>query len=217
MGAMRDAFLAGYSAPAAGPYFNGLELLAIADRSSDLTVGKQIGLERDRVVGLRTAALARLAEAEDALERLGARPPERPEDSSGFEAWAQAVFDAASGVLFPDSAEAVARLLGYVMGEAMATLDATAILSRLRDLKPDDLWMRVQAESFEQERKTAERRLARLAAEPRLPEPVQVLAGLAGHAVSEAAPTGGHAERAARAATAARAVADHADAVDVAF
>ncbi|MGH9222686.1 MAG: hypothetical protein ACRD2W_02535 [Acidimicrobiales bacterium] len=214
---MLDAFLAGYAAPAAGRYFNGLELLAIADRASDLAVAKQIGLERDRVVRLRDASLARLAQAEEALDRLGATPPERPPDSSGFAAWADAVFDAAGKVLAADSAEAVARLLGYVLGEAVATLDATATLSRLRELKPDDLWMRVQGESFEQERATAERRLGRLAAHELLPEPVQVEAGLAAHALCEAATTGDYAARAARAEAASRAVEEHATAVEAAL
>jgi hypothetical protein len=216
-GTLRDAFLAGYAAPAAGLYFNGLELLAVADRTSDLTLGKQIGLERDRVVRLRNTSLARLEEAELALERLGATAPDRPVDSGGFEAWAQAVFDAATEVLVGESAEAVLRLLGYVMGEAEATLDAAAILNRLRELKPGDLWMRVQAESFEQERAAAERRLGRLAAHPLLPEAVQVLAGLAGHVVSEAAPTGGYAARAVKAESAARAVAEQAEAVEAAL
>ena len=212
-----DAFIAGYSAPAAGPYFNGLELLGIADRGADLHMGKRIGLERDRVVRLRDDCLARLEEAEDALVRLGAIGPERPADSGGFEAWAEAVFAAANDVLASESAEAVTHLLGYVLGEAYATLDALALLSRLRDTSPDDLWMRVQDLSLEQERATAERRLARLAAHALLPTPVQVAAGLAGHAVSDAAPSGGHAGRAARAEAAATAVAEQARAAELAL
>jgi hypothetical protein len=213
----RDAFIAGYSAPAAGPYFNGLELLAIADRGSDLALAKQIGLERDRAVRTRDECLAHLARAEDAAERLGATPPERPEDASGFAAWAEAAFAATEEVLVAGSAESVAHLLGYVMGEAMATLDAIAILSRLRELDPENLWMRVQGESFEPERATAERRLGRLAGHALLPEPVRTAASLARLAVGEAAPEGSYAERAAKADTAARAVAEQARAVEEAL
>src|SRR2546430_2704127 len=96
------------------------------------------------------------------------------------------------------SSEAVIHLLGWVLGEAVATLDAIAILSRLRELAPEHVWMRWQGESLEGERKTLERRLARLAAHPLLPEPVQVAAALASHAVSAAPPSGSFPGRAGR-------------------
>lgn len=179
--ALRDAFVAGYAPPAAGPYFNGLELLAEASRGADISLAKQIGTERDLVVQKRDAALARLDYVEMLVAALGVDAIARPIDAGGYAAWAEAVFEAVNAALEPGSAESVAHLLGYVMGEAMATLDALAIVARLRPYAPEHLWLRLQRDSLEHERTTAERRLGRLAAHPLLPEPVQTATAMAAH------------------------------------
>jgi hypothetical protein len=127
------------------------------------------------------------------------------------------VFDAFNEVIPPGSAQAVAYLLGHVLGEAMAVLDAFAILSRLRVGSPEHLLLRAQAESLEAERSTAERRLGRLASHELLPARVQAEVAMAAHVVAEAAPTGGHSGRAERAATAARDLERHAGAIEAAF
>jgi hypothetical protein len=212
-----DAFLAGYVPQVAGLYFNGLELLAEADRGADVTLAKAVGEEREKVVARRDDALAGLDRTERLLAVSGADPVPRPEDAGGYESWTEEVFEAITSSMAAYSPEAVAHLLGYVLGEAVATLDVIAILSRLRHVDPEHVWMRWQGESLEGERQTLERRLARLAAHPLLPEAVQVAAATATHAVSGAAPSGGHAARAARADEAARLVADQAVAAEAAL
>lgn len=207
----RLAFAAGYAPRAASPYFTGLELLAQASRASDLELEKQIGEERDRVVQRRDEALARLDETEQLLADAGAQPVARPPDASAYEAWTDAVFDAFNEVIEPGSAQAVLYLLGHVLGEAMAVLEAFAVLSRLREVSPDHLLLRAQGESLESERSTAERRLARLASHALLPPPVQEATAMAAHVVAEAAPSGGHRGRAERATTAARELATQAE------
>ncbi|MCA1692514.1 MAG: hypothetical protein LC733_10060 [Actinobacteria bacterium] len=208
---LRTGFVAGYAPQVAGLYFNGLELLAEAARGADVPLGAQVGGERERVVGQREAALGRLDEVAELAAALGAAAVPRPEDAGAYSAWAEEVFDAVRETMAGDSPMAVVHLLGFVMGEAVATLDLLAILSRLREVAPDHLWMRWQAESLEGERKTAERRLGRLAAHPALPEPGQVASALAAHAVTGGAPSGSHAGRAARCEAAAREVEQHAD------
>jgi hypothetical protein len=188
---LHDAFLAGFAPPMAGLYFNGLELLGEADRWSDVALGRRIGDERERVIGRRDEALARLDQSERLLADLGADPIVRPEDSSEYAAWAEGAFDAVAGVLSGDPDEAVAHLLGFVLGEAIATLDVMASLSRLRELAPENMWMRVQAESLERERQTAERRLGRLAVHQSLPERARTASALAAHVVSEAVASDG--------------------------
>ncbi len=215
---LRTAFLAGYVPPSSGPYFNGLELLAQAERGATVELARQIGAERDQVVARRDAALAGLDRSEALLGELGIEPPARPEEAAGFEAWAEAVFavvaDALAARHGAGSPQAVAHLLGYVMGEAVAILEASALLERVRDLAPDHLLMRFQADSLERERQTATRRLGRLASHDGLPEAVRTATALAAHAAAEAAPTGDHLHRAARAASGAAEVAAQAAAVE---
>ena len=211
---LRDAYLAGYVPRVSGQYFNGLELLAEASRGAELALAKGVGEERERVVAKRQAALAGLDQTEELLERARADKVARPGDAGGYESWSEGVFESVTEVMAAYSPEAVAHLLGWVLGESVATLDAIAILSRLRELAPEHVWMRWQGESLEGERKTLERRLARLAAHPLLPEPVQVATARAAHAVSAAAPSGSFAGRAARAEDAAREVAEQAAAVE---
>lgn len=213
----RTAFAAGYAPRAASPYFSGLELLTQAARAADLELDKRIGEERERVVQRRDEALARLDETERLLAQVGAQPVARPPDAAGYAMWTDAVFDAFNEVIPPGSPEAVAYLLGHVLGEAMAVLDAFSILSRLREGSPDHLLLRVQGESLEGERVTAERRLGRLASHESLPERVQAEVAMAAHVVSQAAPTGGHGGRAERAATGARDLERHAGAIEAAF
>jgi hypothetical protein len=184
-----DAFVVGWSPPVAGLYFNGLALLAIADRGAEVAFARLVGEERDRVVGYRDASFARLAQTEATLGRLGAAVPPRPNGPEEFEAWAEAVFAAAAEVMEDGSPAAVTHLAGFVLGEAVATLTVMASLSRLRHMSPDDLWMRAQASSLEREREQGERRLARLATHEHLPGPVQVALAAAGHAVAQAGPS----------------------------
>lgn len=212
----REAFLAGWVPPAAGPYFNGIELLAEADRGAPVELAKRIGGERERVVRQRDVALAGLDRADDLQRALGLDPRPRPHSSEEFGAWAEAVFAAVTDRL-TGSPHAVVHLLGYVMGEAAATLDAIAILRRLRDVGPEHLWMRVQADSLERERQTAERRLARLASHELLSEPVRTSIALAAHAVSEAAPSGSYEDQATRARAAVEALAEQAAAIEEAL
>ena len=95
------------------------------------------------------------------------------------------MFESVSSGLPPGSAESVAHLLGYVMGEAVATLDAIALLARLREVAPaDTLWMRVQNDSLDRERAQAQRRLGRLASHPLLPDGAQLAAASAAHEVT---------------------------------
>ena len=218
---LRAAFLAGFVPPAAGLYFNGLELLAEADRGAGLELAKRIGTEREAVVQKRDAALAGLDQAEELQRDLGLQPVPRPDGSGEFSTWAETVFaastDAIAEAKTPGSPHAIAHLLGYVLGEALATLDAIAVLSRLRDLAPEHLWMRVQGDSLERERETGERRLARLAAHPLLSEEVRTATALAAHAVAEAGPGGGYWARAARAEAAVAALHEQADAIRAAL
>jgi hypothetical protein len=212
-----EAYLAGYVPQVSGQFFNGLELLAEASRGADVALAKGVGEERERVVAKRDDALAGLDQTERLLASLRSDAVPRPEDSGGFESWSEAVFEAATSAMPGQSPQAVAHLLGYVLGEAVATLDAIAILSRLRELAPDHLWMRWQGESLERERATLERRLARLAAHPLVPEPAQVATARAAHAVSGAAPSGSHTGRAARAEEAAQDVKEQAALVEAAL
>jgi hypothetical protein len=182
-----------------------------------VTLAKAVGEEREKVVARRDDALAGLDRSERLLAGVGADPVAGPADASGYESWAEDVFEAVTSSLAAYSPEAVAHLLGYVLGEAVATLDVIAILSRLRQVDPEHVWMRWQGESLEGERQTLERRLARLAAHPLLPDAVQVATANAAHAVSGAAPSAGHAARATRADEAARVVADQAAAVEAAL
>lgn len=193
-----EAFRAGYVPPRAGLYFNGLELLAEASRAAGVELARVIGTERDRVVARRDDALALLGEAEALQRALGVEPVEWPADARAYAAWAAAVFARLAPALGPGSPEAVAHLLGYVLGEAVATLDASALLSRLRASRPDNLWMRVQGESLEQERQAAGRRLARLASHPLLPEAVRAATAMAAHRTSLGSGALGAADEAAR-------------------
>jgi hypothetical protein len=186
-------------------------------------LAKRVGSERERVVRKRDGALAGIDRADELQRALGLEPRPRPDTSEEFGAWAEAVFaavtDHVAAAAGAGSAAAVAHLLGYVMGEAMATLDALAVLDRLRDLAPDHLWMRVQGDSLERERETAERRLARLAGHELLSEPVRTAAALAAHAVADAAAggDGGYAARAARAEAAAQVLVEQAAAIEAAL
>jgi len=181
---MRDAFVAGYSPSAASPYYSTLTLLAEAARGADQELAQRIGDERDRAVGRRDDALAHLDRTDQALAALGARPPEGPVDATGYADWVESVFAAADTVLAPGSAESVAHLLGHVLGEGMATLDALAVVARLRDAAPDHMLLRVQAQSLEHERATAERRLGKLAAHVLLPAAVQASTASAAQAIA---------------------------------
>jgi hypothetical protein len=213
----RTAFLAGYEAQVAGLYFNGVELLNETDRGAGPPLATRVGEERERVVGLRDDAVRRLDETARLAAALGAEPVAPPGDAAAYSAWAEAVFESVRATMAGDSPEAVAHLLGYVMGEAVATLDVLATLLRLRAVEPDHMWMRFQAESLERERETGARRLGRLAAHPLVPEAAQVATALAAHAVAEAAPSGSYGGRAARADTAAAEVAHQASAVAAAL
>jgi hypothetical protein len=201
----------------AGRYFNGLVLLAEAARGADIPLAARVGEERERVVGTRDESLARLDQVEDLQVALGAEPVERPANAEAYPEWAADAFDAFRAAMAGDAPEAVAHLLGYVLGEAGATLDALAILSRLRDVAPEQPLLRLQGDSLERERAVGERRLARLAAHPLLPEAVQLATALAAHVVSEAAPSGSHAGRATRAEDAVRRIADQAAAIEAAL
>lgn len=214
MTGLRPAFRAGYLAQTAGLYFNGLELLTQAARRAEGRLAIQVGEERERVVGRRDESLARLDECEVLLASLEARAVERPVDASAYPAWSEAVFDAVQAAAGPGSPAAVAHLLGFVLGEAVATLDVIAVLSRLRELAPDDLFLRLQADSLERDRSTVARRLGKLAAHPFLPQDVQVATALAAHAVAGGAPSGSHAGRARRSERAAEEVAERASAVE---
>jgi hypothetical protein len=207
---LRSAFRAGYLAQTAGLYFNALELLAQVARGATGRVAGQVGEERERVVGRRGEALARVDETALELVSLGAAVVDRPRDASAYSGWTDAVFDAVQAALEPGSPAAVTHLLGFVLGEGVATLDVIAILSRLRELDRENLFMRLQADSLERDRSNVQRRLGKLAAHPLLPEAVQVATALAAHAVAEAAPSGGHGARAARAEAAAQEVAEQA-------
>ncbi|MFP5320100.1 MAG: hypothetical protein ACLGI2_17630 [Acidimicrobiia bacterium] len=215
---LREAFLAGWVPPTSGRYFNGIELLAEADRGAPVELAKQIGGERERVVRQREAGLAGLDRADEMQRALGLEPLPRPATAEEFGAWAEAVFSAVTDHVAttsgPGSPCAVVHLAGYVLGEALATLDAVAILCRLRELAPEHLWMRVQADSLEGERQAAERRLARLASHELLSEPVRTAIALAAHAVAEAAPTGSYEGQAARARAAVEALAEQAAAIE---
>jgi hypothetical protein len=182
-----QAFLLGYLPRAAGPYFNGLELLAEAARTAgeETQVAIRIGEERERVVARRDEALHALDGVEDLLAAAGVPAVVRPHDAGEYAAWADGVFDAVSGAVPGESIEAVHHLLGFVLGEALATVDAIAILARLRELAPDHLWVRLQGDSLERERATAERRLGRLASHPLLAPAVQEAAARAAHHAAE--------------------------------
>lgn len=218
---LRTAFLAGWVPPVAGPYFNGIELLAEADRGASVELAKRIGGEREQVVQQRDAAVVNLDRADELQRALGLEPQPRPDRSEEFGAWAEAVFGTVTDHLVttrgPGSAEGVAHLLGYVMGEALATLDAMAVLCRLRELAPDHLWMRVQADSLERERETGQRRLGRLASHELLPPDVRTATALAAHAVAEAAPSGSYEGQAARARAAVEALAEQAAVIESAL
>ena len=176
----RDAFVAGYAPSAASPYFSSLALLGEAARGADEALLHRIGEVSDRIVLLADAARANVARAEAAMARLGVRRrPPPPTDADSYGDWVEAAFAAVTDALTPGSPEAVAHLLGHVLGEGMATLDAVAVLAELQDVAADHLLMRVQAQSLEQERATAERRLTKLAAHPLLPAAVQALAATA--------------------------------------
>jgi mRNA-degrading endonuclease toxin of MazEF toxin-antitoxin module len=204
------AFLAGYLPQMAGLYFNGVQLLAQVSRAATGRLAAQVGEERERVVGHRDEALARVDESEVQLAALGGEPVERPEDAEAYPAWTEAVFEAVQGAVEPGSPEAVSHLLGYVLGEAVATLDVIAIVSRLRELDAENLYLRVQGESLERDRATVERRLGKLTAHPALPEGAQVATALAAHAVAEGAPSESHRARATRATAAVQTVAEQA-------
>jgi hypothetical protein len=215
---MRRAFQAGYLPQAAGLYFNGVELLAqVARAAGQGRLAIQVGEERERVVGQRDEALRRVDETAAHVARLGGRPVERPEDAGAFGAWSEAVFAAVQDAVEPGSPEAVAHLLGWVLGEAVATLDVIGILSRLRELDPDNLFLRLQGDSLERDRTAVERRLGKLAAHPVLPEAVQVAAALAAHAVADAGPSGSYAARATRAGAARQAVSGQAEVAEAAL
>lgn len=181
----REAFVAGYAPAAASPYYSGLALLAEAARVAGANLLRQIGDESDHVVGRRDGALAQIDRAADALAALGAPAPGPPADVADYPGWAEAVFDAANAAVAPGSPEAVAHLLGHVLGEGMATLDAVAILSRLRRLAPDHVLLRVQGDSLEHERATAARRLGRLASHPLLAAAAQVATAAAAHDIAD--------------------------------
>ena len=215
--ALRRPFLVGYLPQMAGLYFNALELLTQVARGADGRLAIQVGEERERVVGQRDEALSRVEETAAQLSALGAPAVDRPADAATYAGWTEAVFEAAQGAVEPGSPEAVAHLLGYVLGEAVATLDVIAILSRLRQLDPDHLFLHLQGESLERDRTRVERRLGKLAAHPILPEEVQVATALAAHAVAKGAPGGSHAERASRAAEGAGEVTEQAAAVEAAL
>ncbi len=182
---MRDAFVAGYAPSAASPYYSGLALLAEAARGAEGELAHRIGQESDEVVRRRDDALARLDRTADALAALGAPAPDRPADATEYAGWVESVFATADAVLAAGSAGSVAHLLGHVLGEGMATLDALAIVWRLREAAPDHVLLRVQAESLEHERATAERRLGKLAAHPLLPATVQRATASAARAIAD--------------------------------
>lgn len=178
---LRDAFIAGYAPSAASLYFSSLLLLAETSRIADSDLVARIGDESDRVVLLRDGALAEVERAGGALCRLSVEPPDRPAQADSYSGWAEAVFEAVNATLPPGSAEAVAHLLGHVLGEGMATVDALAVLSRLREVAPDHVLLLLQAESLEHERATAQRRMGRLAAHPLLPAAAQLEVASAAH------------------------------------
>jgi len=180
----RDAFVAGYAPSAASPYYSGLLLLSEASRAADANLLRQIGEESDHVVGRRDEALTYVDRAADALAALGVPPPRPPGEVADYPEWVEAVFDAVNGAVRPGSAEAVAHLLGNVLGEGMATVDALAILWRLREAAPDHMLLLIQGSSLENERATAERRLGRLAAHPLLPPAVQTATASAAHRIT---------------------------------
>ena len=208
---LRLAFRAGYLPQLAGLYFNGVELLTQVAKGAQGPLAIRVGEERERVVGQRAHALAHVDETASTLTALHAATVRPPSDAAAYATWTEEVFGAVQAALEPGSAEAVAHLLGFVMGEAVATLDVLSILSRLRDLDPDNPYMRLQADSLERDRSTVERRLGKLAAHPLLPEDAQVATALAAHAVTDGAPAGSHASRAGRAAAAAQAVREQAE------
>ncbi len=175
----RRAFVAGYAPSAASPYYSSLQLLGEASRGAATGLLERIGDESDRVVALRGAAAAEVARAGAALAALGAVVPPPPAGAEAYPDWVEAVFGGVSGALEPGSPEAVAHLLGHVLGEAMATLDALAVVARLQGVAAEHLLLRVQAQSLEHERARAERRLGRLAAHPLLHESAQSLVGVA--------------------------------------
>lgn len=180
---MRDAFVAGYSPSAASPYYSGLALLAEASRAADGPLRNRIGAESDVVVLRRDAALAHVDRAADALAALGAPSPPPPTDVTEYPEWVEAVFDAVNGTVAAGSPESVAHLLGHVLGEGLATLDALAVVWRLREAAPDHVLLRVQGSSLEQERATAERRLGRLAEHAVLPAGARTAAASAERAI----------------------------------
>jgi hypothetical protein len=181
---MRDAFVAGYAPSAASPYYNGLTLLAEASRAADPNLLRQIGDESDQVVERRDEAFTHVDRTADALAALGVPSPAPPPEVADYPEWVEAVFDAVNGAIRPGSADAVAHLLGHVLGEGMATLDALAIVWRLREAAPDHMLLRIQGSSLENERATAERRLGRLASHPLLPAAVQTATASAAHRIT---------------------------------
>lgn len=164
----------GYLPPVAGVWFNTVALVA------------EGGFEDREPVDGYDVALSRLAQIDELATEAGIvalRP--RAEDPADYGAWAEAVFAVASDALGAEPPSAVAHLLGYVLGEAVATLDALAVVNRLRAaLPPEHLWVRLQRDSLERERETAERRLGRLATHPLLPEAARESAARAAHLVS---------------------------------
>lgn len=181
---MRDAFRAGYAPSAASPYFSSLALLAEAARAADDGLARRIGEESDGVVSRREEALANVDRTAGALAALGVPAPDRPADATEYAGWVESVFEAANAALAPGSAESVAHLLGHVLGEAVATLDALAVLGRLREAAPDHMLLRVQGQSLEHERATAQRRLGKLAAHALLPATVQASTASAAQAMA---------------------------------
>lgn len=171
----RNSFLLGYLPPVAGVWFNTVALAA------------EGGFDDCEPVGGYDLALTRLARIDELAAEAGIvalRP--RGEDPADYGAWAEAVFAVATDALAAEPPAAVAHLLGYVLGEAVATLDALSVVNRVRAaLPPEHLWARLQRDSLERERGTAERRLGRLATHPLLPEAARESAARAAHLVSQ--------------------------------
>lgn len=184
-----DAFLLGYTPMLVGIYFNGVELLATAGHGATGALAKRVAERAAAFSARKPGIIDNVRLVEQLLPRAGVAVPPPPRLPAEFHPWSQDLFQQAHHALAgaQDAQPAAAHLLGFVLGDAMLTLNVAVLVHDLLDADPEHAWLQAQAAALADQHDKIRRQLTQAEALPALPEATRAAALKAREIWSQAA------------------------------
>jgi hypothetical protein len=161
-------FLLGYAPPLVGIYFHAVELLTTLPQDADPPLAARVQDQVTVFAGRGDATIVNVRLVAALLQEVAVAVPPPPRVPADYYAWAQPLLHTVPAAVPSASVERAAYLLGYLVGDAMLTLNLGVLVHYLLAAAPQQAWLRAQAQALGESQASGLARLPLAGAHPAL-------------------------------------------------